>query len=536
MNILMLYPRFPYETFWNTSRSGKVFLHRPGIMPPLGLLTIASYLPQDFNVRLIDRNVREETEADWAWADVVFLSLMLVQQQDYAVCVENARNHEKPIAVGGPITHALPEAITADADWVCFGEGESIMDALIDDLRAGCRGKQYQGGNQTRMDTVKTPRFDLVDDVNAYSSMPIQFSRGCPFQCEFCDIIEIYGRVPRTKTPEQILAELAIVKGLGFEGNVTLVDDNFIGNKRKATEMLAALATWNRDNEYPFRYFTEASMNLADNNELLEAMSRADLAYVFIGIETPDPKLLKTTLKMQNIPGDPLAKMRKIREHGIHITGGFIVGFDGEDRDVFEAQKRFIQESGIGVAILGLLQALPHTQLSRRLKREGRLLESANPQMNTTVDGINFIPKGDLTKRDYLERYACLVKELYEPKMFFDRILPALLTLQTRESPYPRFRGLVEQLPAMLRFFYRLGVESKDCRSYFWKTFFRLLWKNPGALEALGWDCFHFYYLKEHVTYVEGVLSQYLSRPAADDKLDEVVRTAELSQPIAVNI
>jgi radical SAM superfamily enzyme YgiQ (UPF0313 family) len=535
MTILMLYPRFPYETFWNTSRSGKVFLRRPGIMPPLGLLTIASYLPQDFDVRLIDRNVSEETEADWAWADVVFLSLMLVQQQDYAVCVENAKTHEKPIAVGGPITHALPEAITADADWVCFGEGESIMDALIGDLRAGCRGKQYQGGNQTRMDTVKLPRFDLIHDVNAYSSMPIQFSRGCPFQCEFCDIIEIYGRVPRTKTPDQILAELSAVKELGFRGNLALVDDNFIGNKKKATAMLTAMATWNRDNGYPFRYFTEASINLADDKELLQAMSRADLVYVFIGIETPDPKLLKTTLKMQNIPGDPLAKLRKIREHGIHITGGFIVGFDGEDRDVFEAQKRFIQESGIGVAILGLLQALPHTQLSRRLKREGRLLESANPQMNTTVDGINFIPKGDLTKREYLEGYARLVKELYEPKMFFDRILPALLTLQNRQSSYGRYRALWEQLPAMLRFLYRLGVRTKDARFYFWKTFISLLWKNPGSLEALGWDCFHFYYLKEHVVYVEGVLSQYLSEPAADDKLDEVLSPFEVAQPIAVN-
>ncbi|HEV8726250.1 MAG TPA: radical SAM protein [Candidatus Binatia bacterium] len=332
MNILMLYPKFPEQTFWNTTRSVKLLWGRKAIMPPLGLLTIASYLPEDFCLRLVDRNVAEESTSDWEWADVVFLSVMMAQWKDYRECVANAKMRGKPIAVGGPFTHALPEAACADADWVCFGEAESILEQLVGDLRANRRGKQYQGGSATNMDLVKIPRFELLPDVNDYATMALQFSRGCPFKCEFCDIIEIYGRVRRTKTPTEICGELAAVERLGFQGYIFLVDDNFIGNKRKAKDMLAELASWNRRHNYPFRYYTEASINLADDDELLERMVHAGFFHVFIGIETPDPKLLKTTQKMQNIPGDSLEKLARIRRHGLHVTAGFIVGFDGEER------------------------------------------------------------------------------------------------------------------------------------------------------------------------------------------------------------
>src|SRR5690349_774231 len=203
MNVLMLYPKFPEETFWNTTRSVKLFWGRKAIMPPLGLLTIASYLPEDFSLRLYDRNVVEESEADWAWADVVFVSAMIAQRQDYAECIAAARNRDKPVALGGPITHALPERACADADWVCFGEAEPVMDEWIADLRADRRGKHYQGGAGTDMEQARLPRFELLPNINDYVTMALQFSRGCPFKCEFCDIIEIYGRVPRTKPPAQ---------------------------------------------------------------------------------------------------------------------------------------------------------------------------------------------------------------------------------------------------------------------------------------------------------------------------------------------
>jgi radical SAM superfamily enzyme YgiQ (UPF0313 family) len=523
----MVYPRFPEETYWNALRSVKLFMKRRGEMPPLGLLTVASYLPADFEVRLVDRNVSEESDADWEWADVVFLSAMLAQQADYARCVEKAKAHGKPFAVGGPLTHAMPETLRAEPDWICFGEAESIMEEFVADLRAGRRGKRYLGGNKTNMEQVKVPRFDVISNFNDYAVMNVQFSRGCPFQCEFCDIIEIYGRVPRSKTPAQVTAELDALRSRGFSGYVSLVDDNFIGNKKKAKAMLEELAAWNLRNGHPFWFFTELSINVADDRPLLEAMARAGLRRVFIGIETPDPRLLKTTKKAQNIPGDPLEKLRRIREHGIHVTAGFIVGFDGEEAGVFEAQRAFIQASGIGVAIPGLLQALPGTQLARRLEKEGRLLPTPGLSLITTLEGINFVPKGEMTRRQYLERYRGLVKELFAPAPYFERIVPAVLALRGVSRP-ALARLMRKHHGTFLRLVYHLGVRGQGYRRPFWKALLRVLWKNPTALEAFGHDCFYFYHLNRHADFVDRELRSYLSAPGPDDRLDDVVPAAAL--------
>ena len=496
-------------------------------MPPLGLLTLASYLPEDFSIRLVDRNVGEESESDWEWADVVFLSVMMAQREDYAACVAAAKVRNKPIAVGGPFTHALPEVAVADADWVCFGEAEPIVEELVGDLRSDRRGKHYQGGSSTNMESVKAPRFELIPDVNDYVTMAMQFSRGCPFRCEFCDIIEIYGRVPRTKKPPQLCAELAALEQRGFRGSIFLVDDNFIGNKKNAKAMLLELAAWNRTHKHPFRYYTEASINLADDAELLERMSEAGFFHVFIGIETPDAKLLKTTQKMQNIPGSPLKKLAKIRQHGIHVTAGFIVGFDGEDQKVFESQKNFIQASGIGVAMVGLLQAIPHTQLSRRLKGEGRLLEKLNVAGNLTLEGLNFIPRGELTKREYLEQYSRLVREIYDAQAYFERTVPALLGLKVKRLPRVSWRDASTFLLVFLKESYHLGIRAKRRRYWFWKALLRLIWKNPAALEAFAFDVSVFHHLQQHALYVERAISRYLARPSPEDVLDGVISSSE---------
>jgi radical SAM superfamily enzyme YgiQ (UPF0313 family) len=534
MKVLMLYPKFPEQTFWNAVSSARAFMNCSGMMPPLGLLTIASYLPPDFEVRLIDRNVREETEDDWKWADVIFLSVMLAQAEDYERCVEKAREQGKPVAVGGPLTHAMPEKLLAHADWICFGEAESIMDEFVADLRARRRGKRYEGGSRTDMQGARIPRFDLVTDIGDYTAMAVQFSRGCPFQCEFCDIIEIYGRVPRTKTPAQVIAELDALRKLGFEGYVSMVDDNFIANKKKAKEMLKELVVWNRKNGYPFAFFTEASINMADDEELLEAMSRAGFVRVFIGIETPDPRLLKATLKRQNIPGDPVEKLNRIRGHGIHITAGLILGFDGEDQGVFETQRSFIQASGIGVAIPGLLQAVPGTQLYRRLEREGRLRSEADVTLVTTLEGLNFMPKGEMTKREYLERYRRLLRQVFAPEPYFQRILPAILALH-RIPRRTVTRLLRTHLRVLLRQVYQLGVKLRGARRLYWKVLLRLLWKSPDALEAFGHDCFYYYHLNQHAEFVDRQLAAYLSSAAPEDLLDHAIRDSGPSAaPVAM--
>jgi len=283
------------------------------------------------------------------------------------------------------------------------------------------------------------------------------------------------------------------------------------------------LVAWNRERGYPYRFMAEASLNLANDESLLESMYLANFVSIFIGIETPDPKLLRGTMKMQNIPGDPLAKLRRIRDHGIHVCAGFIVGFDDEERGVFDVQRRFIEDSGIGMAMIGLLQAGPHTELWRRLKRENRLLEDIRITGVSTSEGINFVPRGELTKREYLERYSELAKELYQPEAFFRRIVPALLELR-----YPTWhRGLFGvwfvHYAVMARQLFWLGIWSRATRRHYWRALLTISWKNPFALEAFGYECFHFWYLHQHVDWVRRHLLSYVEAPAPTDVLDEIV-------------
>jgi radical SAM superfamily enzyme YgiQ (UPF0313 family) len=374
MNALLVYPEWP-DTYWSFKHA-LPFQGKRSSYPPLGLLTIAALLPAHWAKRLVDTNVRALTDSDLAWADVALVSGMLVQKANLLVILARCRANGIRTVVGGPIASGFEE-LHRYADHVVIGEAEELIAPLAEDLERGTTKPQYKASEMPSLDFSPLPDLSLIN-TRHYCSMAIQYSRGCPFNCEFCDIIEIYGRKPRTKSVAQVIAEVEQLYRLKWRGAVFLVDDNFIGNKKNVKQLLPALAEWNDRHRRPFTFFTEASMNLADDPELLTLMKAAGFIRVFLGIETPIEASLKEAHKLQNTQRSLLDSVRCIQQHGIEVMAGFIVGFDSDPDDVFDRQVEFIEQSAIPIAMVGLLQALPGTQLYRRLEREGRLIGDAD--------------------------------------------------------------------------------------------------------------------------------------------------------------
>src|ERR671933_1934074 len=329
MRVLLVYPLFP-KTFWSYEKILEL-VDRKVLLPPLGLVTVAAILPQEWEFKLVDRNVRQVTEAEWAWADLVILSAMIVQKEDFLNQIQEAKRRGKPVAVGGPYATALPhEAEAAGADYLILDEGEITLPLFVEAIERGDSGGIFRsGGEKPDVTHTPIPRFELLE-FDAYSEMSVQFSRGCPFQCEFCDIIVLYGRKPRTKTPAQLLAELERLYELGWRRSIFMVDDNFIGNKRNVKLLLRELGPWMAARGYPFRLSTEASVDLAQDDELLELMVTANFTGVFLGIETPDEESLQMTKKFQNTRNSLIESVELIAKSGLRVMAGFIIGFDGE--------------------------------------------------------------------------------------------------------------------------------------------------------------------------------------------------------------
>ncbi|HEX8685856.1 MAG TPA: radical SAM protein, partial [Pyrinomonadaceae bacterium] len=387
MKVLLVYPEFP-ETYWSFRHALK-FEGKRSPFPPLGLLTVSAMLPDAWERRLVDMNVRALKDSDIEWADIVLTSAMIVQKESLEQVVARCRARGRRVVVGGPYVSTSAEQLP-EADHIFVGEAEALLPEFVKDLERGEPKRVYQAAERPALTSTPVPHFRLAD-LERYSAMSIQYSRGCPFSCEFCDIIEIYGRVPRTKTNEQVLAELDALHATGWRGLVFVVDDNFIGNKKNVRKLLPDLVDWNERRGRPFSFITEASVNLAEDDALLEAMRRANFRRVFLGIETPVEESLKEAQKGQNTRRNLLDSVRKIQSYGLEVMAGFIVGFDSDPEDIFDRQIAFIRESAIPLAMVGLLTALPDTQLWRRLKSEGRLLaESAGN--NTSID-LNFVPK-----------------------------------------------------------------------------------------------------------------------------------------------
>ncbi len=455
MNALLLYPKWP-DTYWSFKHA-LPFQGKRSSYPPLGLLTIAALLPTHWVKRLVDTNVRALTDSDLAWADVALVSGMLVQKDNLLAILARCRARGIRTVVGGPIASGFAE-LHRYADHVVIGEAEDLIAPLAEDLERGAAKPQYKASEMPSLDRSPLPDLSLIN-TRHYCSMAIQYSRGCPYNCEFCDIIEIYGRKPRTKSVSQVITELEQLYRLKWRGAVFLVDDNFIGNKKNVRQLLPALAEWNNRHRRPFTFFTEASMNLADDPELLALMKAAGFIRVFLGIETPVEASLKEANKLQNTQRSLLDSVRCIQQHGIEVMAGFIVGFDSDPEDVFDRQVEFIEESAIPIAMVGLLQALPGTQLYRRLEREGRLVSDANG--NNIDCNLSFIPT--MSAQCLLDGYRSILKRIYAPDAYYDRVRRFL----ERYQPTRTRRSFSEYI-ALCRSVVKQGILG-DARASYWK-------------------------------------------------------------------
>jgi radical SAM superfamily enzyme YgiQ (UPF0313 family) len=459
MNALLIYPEWP-DTYWSFKHA-LPFEGKRSLYPPLGLLTVASLLPPHWNKRLVDTNIRPLTNADLDWADVAMLSGMLIHRDELIQILDRCRARGLRTVIGGPVASSVPE-LQQHADHVVVGEAEELVPSLVDQLEHGTAQPRYEAPERPQLSLTPLPDLSLID-LNHYSAMAIQYSRGCPFNCEFCDIIEIYGRKPRTKSAAQVIAELEQLRERNWHGAVFIVDDNFIGNKVKAKEMLPELAAWNNSQRYPFTFYTEASLNLADDSDLLRMMQEARFVRVFLGIETPDEESLKEAQKFQNTRRSLMESVHRIQSFGMEVMAGFIVGFDSDPEEIFDRQVEFIQESAIPMAMVGLLSALPNTQLYRRLQKEGRLIDDhSGDNMDLR---LNFVPK--MNPQKLIDGYRSILKRIYHPDAYYDRVRRYLAQAPPGMHKGPR---RASDYKALIRSILKQGVLGEFRWSY-WKFF-----------------------------------------------------------------
>lgn len=422
---LLVYPQFP-DTYWSFSHA-LPFIGKRSVLPPLGLMTVAAMLPADWDVKLVDLNVEPLRREDLESCDLVLVSAMIAQKSSFEDVVRLCRECGKLVVAGGPYPTSSHGSIRG-VDVLVLGEAELSLPRFLADLEAGRAEPVYRGDGRADLATTPVPRFDLVD-LSAYDSMPLQYSRGCPYNCEFCDIVELFGHVQRTKAPEQFARELNAVLAAGFRGQVFIVDDNFVGNRRKTRDLLRTIVGWQEAHRYPFTLSTEASIDVAQDEEMLSLMEKAAFTMLFVGLETPDEATLAHTGKSQNLKASVLDSVRSIQGRGIEVTGGFVIGFDTDPPDIFDRQIRFVQEAAIPTAMVGLLTALPGTRLHRRLASEGRLL--AHSSGNNTHDlSLNFVPR--MAAETLIAGYKRVLTEVYRPASYFERCAELMRRMPAR--------------------------------------------------------------------------------------------------------
>ncbi|HEX6086965.1 MAG TPA: B12-binding domain-containing radical SAM protein [Thermoanaerobaculia bacterium] len=508
---LLVWPRFP-PSFWGFNSMLDV-LPEKSVLPPLGLITVAALCPAEWKLRLIDLAFDELRDEDLEWANLVMISAMHAQRTDTVATLARARARGIRTIVGGPFASSQPSFFDGIVDHLVIGEPDEVFADIARDLENGTARPVYRVEEKPDISHTPVPRFDLLE-IGNYSSLSVQFSRGCPFQCDFCDIITIYGRKPRTKSPEQLIAELDAIREAGWRKQVFIVDDNFIGNHKRALELALALGDWQEKHEHPFIFYTEASIDLAQREELIDAMVAANFFYVFIGVETPDAAALRDSKKYQNLRQNPLDSIHFIQRRGLWVTAGFIVGFDSDTSDIFDRQVEFIEQSAILWAMTGFLQAPPTTPLFDRVRKEGRLIETS--QATSNFSPPNFVTRLPLPV--LLGGLRGMLARIYDPAAFKQRALRTLEYWKPRRAQHAPPVSFWYQVKVVTGSMWKQGIRS-DYRAQYWDFLGKLVgrWGRDRRKLYLGFvmllSAHHFLrYAKE----VMKELDDELARTATD--------------------
>ncbi len=488
MKALFVYPQYP-DTFWSF-RYALRFISKKAAFPPLGLLTVAAMLPSAWEKKLVDMNVISLTDADIRWADYVFISAMVVQGNSVKEIITRCKGLGTKIVAGGPLFTTDYEEFDG-VDHFVLGEAEAILPSFLEDFEKGRAKHIYASDERPEITKTPVPLWSLIN-MKQYSSMNLQYSRGCPFDCEFCDIVILNGHKPRTKNKEQVVNELEALYRQGWRSGVFIVDDNFIGNKKKLkAETLPAIIEWMEERKHPFAFSTEASINLADDEELMQLMAKARFNQVFVGIETPHEESLAECNKIQNKNRDLVASVKKLQNHGLEVQGGFIIGFDSDPLSIFKNQIDFIQKSGVVTAMVGLLNAPRGTRLYQRLKKENRLLE--NFSGDNTDCSLNFVPK--MKYETLVNGYKQVINTIYAPRQYYERVRTLI-----KEYKPPKVKGLprfqLYHITAFIKTIWFLGIIEKG-RRYYWRTILSTLFKHPRAFPlSISLSVFGFHFRK----------------------------------------
>jgi radical SAM superfamily enzyme YgiQ (UPF0313 family) len=500
LKILLVYPEYP-DTFWSFRHALK-FISKKAAFPPLGALTVAAMLPESWEKKLVDMNVRPLADADIKWADYVFISAMIVQKESARNVIKRCIRLGIKVVAGGPLFTTEPDNF-GNVDHLVLNEAEITLPIFLSDLKKGAAQKIYATTAHPDITSTPVPLWSLAE-MDSYSSMNLQYSRGCPFNCEFCDITFLDGRNPRTKSGGQLLAELDSILASGWRGDLFFVDDNFIGNKRKLKdEVLPLLIAWMETNNHPFNLSTEVSINLADDEELMQLMSKAGFNRVFVGIETPHEASLSECDKRQNTSRDLIAAVKTLQNHGFEVMGGFIVGFDNDPLTIFKTQVDFIQRSGIVTAMVGLLNAPKGTRLHKRLRSENRLI--AESSGDNTDFSLNFVPRMD--PRTLVNGYREILNAIYSPRQYYQRIGTLLEAYKPRRgssrllSRRTKFLGVVNCM-------WFMGVRENG-RRHFWKLAASTMFTRPRSFPLLVTLSIYGYHFRR-------VIDKYVGAPAPD--------------------